>query len=125
MSPIRRWPHRRVTWCAAAIALGSSACVDDFTGSQIELLLEASVHVPGAVTNDIAPPAEELTLDMEWIASRSRARAAAATPLVDRRWTAFRIREKASDDPGLHGRRAAGARGFSRDEALCGSCSGW
>ncbi|HSB87043.1 MAG TPA: DUF4255 domain-containing protein [Ilumatobacteraceae bacterium] len=52
---------------------------------------------------DIAPPAEELTLDMEWIASRSRARAAAATPLVDRRWTAFRIREKASDDPGLHG----------------------
>lgn len=48
---------------------------------------------------DIAPPATELTLDMEWIAGRRQAREAAAAPLVDRRWTAFRIREKASDDP--------------------------
>jgi hypothetical protein len=51
--------------------------------ASIDLTLVAPLRP--TLNTDIAPPARELTLDMEWIANRNRARAAAAAPLVDKR----------------------------------------
>lgn len=53
-----------------------------------------------ALNTDIAPPAEELTMGMEWIGPGGRRpiRSGDADPLTERRWTAFRIREKSSTD---------------------------
>jgi hypothetical protein len=56
-----------------------------------------------ALDIDIAPPVEELALDVEWVNGPRSHRSQATGPLVDKRWTTFRIRERASDDPGLHG----------------------
>ena len=71
--------------------------------ASIDLTLVAPLRP--TLNTDIAPPAEELTLGMEWIGPGARrARPGDASLLTEKRWTAFRIREKSSsDDPGLDG----------------------
>lgn len=71
--------------------------------ASLELTLVAPLRP--ALNTDIAPPAEELTLDMERIGRGSRRIGASDTGLLaEKRWTAFRIREKSSsDDAGLDG----------------------
>ncbi|MGZ4806699.1 MAG: DUF4255 domain-containing protein [Ilumatobacteraceae bacterium] len=51
-----------------------------------------------ALNTEIAPPAEELTLGMEWIGPGGRRPVTSDGLLTERRWTAFRIREKSSSD---------------------------
>ncbi|MEO8266948.1 MAG: DUF4255 domain-containing protein [Ilumatobacteraceae bacterium] len=65
--------------------------------ASLELTLVAPLRP--ALSTDIAPPAEELTMDMERIGRGAR-RVGDADPgaLVEKRWTAFRIREKSSAD---------------------------
>ncbi len=68
--------------------------------ASLDLTLVAPLR-PQLVT-DIAPPAEELSMVMQSIGGGSRGVAEEGSLLADRRWTAFRIREKsASDDAGL------------------------
>lgn len=71
--------------------------------ASLELTLVAPLRP--ALNTDIAPPAEELTLGMEWIGPGARRGVRSDSSLLtDKRWTAFRIREKSSsDDPGLDG----------------------
>ena len=71
--------------------------------ASLELILVAPLRP--VLRTDIAPPAEELTMDMERIGRGAR-RVGDADPgqLVEKRWTAFRIREKSSsDDAGFDG----------------------
>lgn len=72
--------------------------------ASLELMLVAPLR-PTLIT-DIAPPAEELSMLMESI-ERGTRRGPGSTdsnPITERRWTAFRIREKSSsDDAGLDG----------------------
>jgi predicted transcriptional regulator len=68
--------------------------------ASLDLMLVAPLR-PQLVT-DIAPPAEELSMVMESIGGGVRGATDKGTLLADRRWTAFRIREKSgSDDAGL------------------------
>jgi hypothetical protein len=70
--------------------------------ASLELTLVAPLRP--ALNTDIAPPAEELTMDMERIGRGARRVGADTGLLAERRWTAFRIREKSSsDDAGLDG----------------------
>jgi hypothetical protein len=71
--------------------------------ASLELTLVAPLR-PTLVT-DIAPPAEEITIGVEAIGGGRRGVGSTdATLLSEKRWTAFRIREKSSsDDPGLDG----------------------
>lgn len=72
--------------------------------ASLELTLVAPLRP--ALNTDIAPPAEELTMDMERIGRGARrAGDDDSRLLAEKRWTAFRIREKSSDDPGLDGVR--------------------
>jgi Pvc16 N-terminal domain len=65
--------------------------------ASLDLTLVAPLR-PALVT-DIAPPAEELTLDVEHIGRGGRRVGSAETDLLnEKRWTAFRIREKSSTD---------------------------
>jgi hypothetical protein len=65
--------------------------------ASIDLTLVAPLRP--ALDVDIAPPAEELTMDIGWIGPGSRrAQAGDAGLLTEKRWTAFRIREKSSLD---------------------------
>jgi hypothetical protein len=65
--------------------------------ASIDLTLVAPLRP--ALDVDIAPPAEELTMDIGWIGPGSRrAQAGDAGVLTEKRWTAFRIREKSSLD---------------------------
>lgn len=65
--------------------------------ASLELTLVAPLRP--ALNTDIAPPAEELTMDMERIGRGARRSGAADTGLLsEKRWTAFRIREKSSSD---------------------------
>lgn len=71
--------------------------------ASIDLTLVAPLRP--ALSTDIAPPAEELTLGVHLMAAGTRRplRPTAAGQLTEKRWTAFRVREKTSDDAGLHG----------------------
>jgi hypothetical protein len=65
--------------------------------ASIDLTLVAPLRP--ALDVDIAPPAEELTMDIGWIGPGSRrAQSGDAGLLTEKRWTAFRIREKSSLD---------------------------
>ncbi|MEP7046815.1 MAG: DUF4255 domain-containing protein [Ilumatobacteraceae bacterium] len=65
--------------------------------ASLELTLVAPLR-PHLVT-DIAPPAEELTMEMERIGRGARRVGSTETNvLTEKRWTAFRIREKSSTD---------------------------
>jgi predicted transcriptional regulator len=80
-------PQAHDVWSSLGVPLRAS----------LELTLVAPLR-PSLVT-DIAPPAEELTMDMERIGrGAQRAGAGDAGLLAERRWTAFRIREKAAAD---------------------------
>ena len=62
--------------------------------ASLELMLVAPLRP--SIHTDIAPPAEELSLLVEKIGSGSRGDPRSVDPraLTDRRWTAFRVREK-------------------------------
>ena len=65
--------------------------------ASLELTLVAPLRP--ALFTDIAPPAEELTIGMESIGPGSRKVASTdAGLLAEKRWTAFRIREKSAAD---------------------------
>ncbi len=65
--------------------------------ASLELTLVAPLR-PALVT-DIAPPAEELSMLMEKIGPAAQREGSAETILLaEKRWTAFRIREKSSSD---------------------------
>ena len=65
--------------------------------ASLELTLVAPLRP--ALHTDIAPPAEELTLDMERIGRGAHLAGSGETDLLsEKRWTAFRIREKSSAD---------------------------
>jgi hypothetical protein len=69
--------------------------------ASIDLTLVAPLRP--SLDTEIAPPVEELALDVEWVSGPRSARPVGSGALVDKRWTRFRIREQVSDDPGLHG----------------------
>ncbi len=76
-------------------------------GMPLRASLELTLVVPlrPMLVTDIAPPAEELTIGVEAIGGGRRGVGSSdSTLLSEKRWTAFRIREKSSsDDPGLDG----------------------
>ncbi|MGD9997617.1 MAG: DUF4255 domain-containing protein [Ilumatobacteraceae bacterium] len=84
-------PQPHEVWSSLGVPLRAS----------LDLTLVAPLR-PALVT-DLAPPAEELSMQMESIAPRP-ADDVLAERLAERRWTAFRIKEKSSsDDAGLDG----------------------
>ncbi len=65
--------------------------------TSLELMLVAPLRP--ALFTDIAPPAEELTMEMERIGRGGRqVNTGESELLAEKRWTAFRIREKSSLD---------------------------
>jgi Pvc16 N-terminal domain len=79
-------PQAHDVWSSLGVPLRAS----------LELTLVAPLR-PTLVT-DIAPPAEELTMEMERIGRGAKRADATDAVLAERRWTAFRIREKSSAD---------------------------
>jgi predicted transcriptional regulator len=80
-------PQAHDVWSSLGVPLRAS----------LELTLVAPLR-PTLVT-DIAPPAEELAMEMERIGRGARrTEGADAGLLAERRWTAFRIREKSAAD---------------------------
>ena len=80
-------PQAHDVWSSLGVPLRAS----------LELMLVAPLRP--ALFTDIAPPAEELTLDMERIGRGGRQAGSSDTDLLaEKRWTAFRIREKSSAD---------------------------
>jgi hypothetical protein len=80
-------PQPHDVWSSLAMPLRAS----------LELTLVAPLRP--ALSTDIAPPAEELTMEMERIGRGAhRAGFADAGLLAEKRWTAFRIREQSSAD---------------------------
>jgi hypothetical protein len=79
-------PQPHDLWASLGVPLRAS----------LELMLVAPLR-PTLVT-DLAPPAEELSMLMERIGRGAAGAPGDATPITDRRWTAFRIREKMSTD---------------------------
>lgn len=87
-------PQAHDIWSSLGVPLRAS----------LELMLVAPLRP--ALNTDIAPPAEELSMVVEKLGSGLGRGfgSISANPIADRRWTAFRVREKtASDDAGLDG----------------------
>jgi hypothetical protein len=80
-------PQAHDVWSSLGVPLRAS----------LELMLVAPLR-PSLFT-DIAPPAQELTMEMERIGRGAKAAGSDdAGILAEKRWTAFRIREKSSAD---------------------------
>lgn len=80
-------PQPHDVWASLGVPLRAS----------LELTLVAPLRP--ALDTDIAPPAEELTMDMERIGRGAHRVGAGDTGLLaERRWTAFRIREKSASE---------------------------
>ena len=80
-------PQAHDVWSSLGVPLRAS----------LELMLVAPLR-PSMFT-DIAPPAQELTMEMERIGRGGRQVGTGDTDLLaEKRWTAFRIREKSSAD---------------------------
>ena len=80
-------PQAHDVWSSLGVPLRAS----------LELTLVAPLRP--ALFTDIAPPAEELTIGMESIGPAARKAASTDTGLLaEKRWTAFRIREKSAAD---------------------------
>jgi hypothetical protein len=82
-----RGPQAHDVWSSLGLPLRAS----------LELTLVAPLRP--ALFTDIAPPAEELTMEMERIGRGGRVLGSGEVDLLaEKRWTAFRIREKSSLD---------------------------
>lgn len=79
-------PQAHVVWSSLAVPLRAS----------LELMLVAPLRP--ALFTDIAAPAQELTMEMERIGRGGRQVGSDTDLLAEKRWTAFRIREKSSVD---------------------------